>query len=353
MPQLSRYHIDQSYDWNYQNPPSFAKIPHDVVAAAKTTIPGTWSLCGLPAASPLGIAAGPLLNGDWLLYYAGLGFDILTYKTVRSAFRPCYAAPNLQPVAVEQMTGSEESVSAETTMKGTWAVSFGMPSQEPEVWRTDVARIRRQLPAEKLLCVSVVGTMQPNWTIDDLADDYARCAAWAVHSGADVVEANFSCPNVTSCDGQLYQNPQDAGKVAARIRQLVGNSPLVLKVGYLPDPTQQQAFLEAVADSASAIATTNGIAARITNGTDPMWQGERRGICGDGIRTESLRQVASMRDIIRRRNLPIELVGVGGIKNHKHVQQYLDAGASTVQLATQVMLDPTVGIQIKEEWNSN
>ncbi|MEZ6121498.1 MAG: hypothetical protein R3C28_33755, partial [Pirellulaceae bacterium] len=351
MPQLSRYDIDQSYDWNYQNPPSLENIPHDVVAAAKTTIPGLWSICGLRVASPLGIAAGPLLNGDWLLYYAGLGFDILTYKTVRSGFRTCYAAPNLQPVAVDQMTGSEESVSADETMRGTWAVSFGMPSQDPEVWRTDVARIRRQLPADKLLCVSVVGTMQPNWTIDNLADDYARCAAWAVQSGADMVEANFSCPNVTSCDGQLYQNPSDAGKVAARIREYVGDIPVILKVGYLPDPVQQHALLQAVAESASAIATTNGIAAQVTNQNGMMWQGERRGICGDGIRSESLRQVASMRNIIQRHNLPIELVGIGGIQNHKHVQQYLAAGASTVQLATQAMLDPTVAFQIRQEWN--
>ncbi|MEZ6120957.1 MAG: hypothetical protein R3C28_30920 [Pirellulaceae bacterium] len=74
-------------------------------------------------------------------------------------------------------------------------------------------------------------------------------------------------------------------------------------------------MLQAVAESASAIATTNGIAAQVTNQNGMMWQGERRGICGDGIRSESLRlKFSSCRNIIQRHNLPIELVGIGGIK---------------------------------------
>ena len=50
----------------------------------------------------------------------------------------------------------------------------------------------------KLLVVSVVGTVQDGWSMDDLADDYARCARWAVESGADAVETNFSCPSRAS-----------------------------------------------------------------------------------------------------------------------------------------------------------
>src|SRR5258706_12511947 len=46
---------------------------------------------GLKVRSRLGIAAGILLNSKWVAAYAGLGFDVLTYKTVRSSHRPCYA----------------------------------------------------------------------------------------------------------------------------------------------------------------------------------------------------------------------------------------------------------------------
>src|SRR5262245_62215826 len=55
-------------------------------------------LFGRPLNSSLGIAAGPLLNSKWVEAYARLGFDILTYATVRSAFRPAYALPNIRHV---------------------------------------------------------------------------------------------------------------------------------------------------------------------------------------------------------------------------------------------------------------
>ena len=81
----------QSYQWNYDHPP-------DVVDVSLEPMGGEWEFCGQTVASPLGMPAGPLLNGRWILYYAGLGFDVLTYKTVRSSQRPCYDLPNLQPV---------------------------------------------------------------------------------------------------------------------------------------------------------------------------------------------------------------------------------------------------------------
>src|SRR5262245_59270420 len=86
-----RYDRTQTYDWNYDHAP-------DPVAVQTPALPGRWEVCGTRVGSPLGVPAGPLLNGRWVLYYASLGFDVLTYKTVRSGPRPCYPLPNLQPV---------------------------------------------------------------------------------------------------------------------------------------------------------------------------------------------------------------------------------------------------------------
>ena len=145
-----------------------------------------------------------------MLYYASLGFDVLTYKTVRSAARACYDLPNLQPIRERQVGGGaagEDAVTADDEMRGSWAVSFGMPSRDPSVWRPDVTATRSTLPTGKLLSVSVVASPEPDWTPEQLADDYAACARQAAEAGADCVEANFSCPNVQSRDGQLYQQP--------------------------------------------------------------------------------------------------------------------------------------------------
>src|SRR5207244_964147 len=51
----------------------------------------------------LGIAAGPLLNARWVEAYARLGYDILTYATVRSAFRPAWSLPNIRHVENQEL----------------------------------------------------------------------------------------------------------------------------------------------------------------------------------------------------------------------------------------------------------
>ena len=220
MSPLAAYDPRLSWEQNLENAPPVASMP------ASTADP-LWSFLGLPVASPLGVAAGPLLCGQWLLHYASLGYDILTWKTVRSQAHPCYAPPNLVPVRCGPLTQSGTTVPTAEHMQGSWAVSFGMPSVAPRVWIEDIRSTRRQLPPEKLLVVSVVGTQPATARLDDLADDYARCAVWAAEAGADVVEMNFSCPNVSSVDGQLFQHPRDAAFVAARVRQEVPDQPLI------------------------------------------------------------------------------------------------------------------------------
>ena len=338
---LPRYDRRQSYDWNYEHAPAPPSVEEPPVA-------GRWDFCGLPVASPLGIAAGPLLNGRWILFYAALGFDVLTYKTVRSRFRACYATPNLQPVISQPLHGSDAVLPTNVEMDGSWAVSFGMPSRAPDVWRSDVEATRRALPPHKLLSVSVVATPEPDWTHDDLAEDFARCAKWAVESGADCVEANFSCPNVSSVDGQIFQQPKVASLVAASVREAVGRKPLLLKIGHVPDEALATDLCRAVAPHADALVMVNCISAAVVDAAGrPMFEGQKRGIAGDAIREAALEQVRLFARVIRTERLRLRLVGVGGIATAEHVHASIKSGSHAVQLATAAMLDPTVGLKIR------
>ena len=56
-----RYDIGQTYAWNYRHAPDGESTPG--TADRFAPLPGIWDFCGRPAPSPLGIAAGPLLNG--------------------------------------------------------------------------------------------------------------------------------------------------------------------------------------------------------------------------------------------------------------------------------------------------
>ncbi len=338
----ARYDVSRDYAWNYAHSPQ--PIDCDV-----PEVPGDWTFCGLKAASPLGMPAGPLLNGDWILHYAALGFDVLTYKTVRSGFRECYPLPNLVPVQTGPLHGGELELPVASTMPGSWAVSFGMPSQAPDKWRADIERTRQKLAADKLLNVSVVGTVQPEWSIDDLASDYAQCAKWAVDSGADTVEVNYSCPNVSTCDGQLYQQPADARLVTQAVRDAVGQTPLIVKIGHITAESEAVALLDALLP-ATALAMTNSVAATI-RGADGglLFDGQKRGICGAATFEASLAQTQLFARLIRERGRGPKLIGVGGASTADHVRAYLDAGAECVHIATAAMVDPTVALKIRAE----
>jgi len=193
--------------------------------------------------SRLGVAAGILLNSRWVECYSRLGFDILTYKTVRSSERPCYPLPNW--VFVESVNdlepGSDEILRkarrrARDPAEVTSAVCFGMPSQPPEVWRKDVRRARGKLRRGQLLVVSVVGTPAEGGGEASLVEDFCRCARWADEAGADIVEANFSCPNVCTAEGSIYQAPGASGRLALALREALPSTPLFIKSGWLANP---------------------------------------------------------------------------------------------------------------------
>ena len=341
--ELPRYDPQRSYAWNYDHAPD----PVEFIAA---TVPGNWAFCGIPVSSPLGIPAGPLLNGRWILYYAGLGFDVLTYKTVRSTLRTCYDPPNLQPVACGQLDGSEGELRAADRMAGSWAVSFGMPSNDPDVWRKDIEQTRARLPDDKVLSVSVVGTVQDGWTTDDLASDYAQCARWAVDSGADCVETNFSCPNVSTCDGQLFQNATQAGVVAKAVRERIGRVPFIVKVGHVTRRSDAEELLNALVPDVTAVALTNSVATKVLGEhNEYLFDGQPRGICGEGILDASIQQTRLFADVIQDRGMPLELIGVGGIRHANDVRRYLESGANTVHVATSAMVNPGVGLEIRSE----
>jgi dihydroorotate dehydrogenase (NAD+) catalytic subunit len=342
---LPRYDPTKTYRWNYDHAP-------EPTAVSVPAVSGRWNFCGLPVESPLGIAAGPLLNGKWCLTYAALGFDVLTYKTVRSAERACYPLPNLQPVSCENLSGDETRVTPAEQMHGSWAVSFGMPSSAPEIWRRDIEWTRANLSTTKVLCVSVVGTIQDGWTLDDLAEDYALCARWAVESGADCIETNFSCPNVSTCDGQLYQDAEQSRHVAKAVREAIGTVPLILKIGHLRTDESIAALLAGVGDLVDGLAMTNSIATTVgESASDLMFDRQLRGICGEAIRDASVSQTRRFAEAIQDRSLPIKLIGVGGIGTAADVRRYLDAGAHACHLATSAMINPAVGIEIRRNFS--
>jgi dihydroorotate dehydrogenase (NAD+) catalytic subunit len=346
------YDIEQAYQFNYDRGPVFP-------AQAKAIPTGPMkTLLGLEVRSRLGISAGLLLNSKWVLGYAQRGFDILTYKTVRTSYRPCYEPPNW--VFVEAAEG-EGAVYATKRLPDdpaqiSSAVCFGMPSMAPHTWREDVRRAKTALRPGKILIVSVVATADDNATPRAVADDFAQCAEWAAEAGADVIEANFSCPNVCSKEGSIYTDAQLSRTIAGAIRKSIGAKPLLIKAGQFSDIARLRSFLKFINGIADGITMVNAVSRPVLHPNGRPVFGEpfvKAGVLGRGIHQACVDGVKRAADIIRETDLNLTVVGVGGVSTDQDVQDFFDAGAAAVLMGSSPMYMPDLAAEMKArhpEW---
>lgn len=355
---MSTYRVDRSYNWNYQRGPSFeGSFPQVPETPAK-------SFFGHTVHSRVGIAAGLLLNAKWIRTYARLGYDILTYKTVRSRARACYPLPNwifidhegpLDPRRRDEVLVRARRRPRDPA-KVTGSVSFGMPSKAPEVWMADIGEARRVLGAGQVLVVSVVASPGPGDRAADMVSEFARLAGMAAEAGAQVVEANLSCPNVVTAEADIYLEPGLSRRVAGEIRQAVGGVPVTLKAGYFEDRDTLEKFLHAVDGLADGVVLVNAISRRIVNpdGTPAFGPGrEVAGIIGRTIHDPCLRNVADAVEIVGRDQLSLRVLAVGGVMTEHDAAAYFDAGAYAVLMGGAPMFDPMLAVRMKAahpEW---
>ena len=344
---LPVYDIHQDYDWNYAHAPSCPWNPID----SMDPYSGQWTYAGLSVPSPLAMAAGPLLNSQWLLYYARLGFDVLTYKTVRRCERASYRMPNLVPVVSDVLTPGVPAVNAQATMGDARAVSFGMPSKMPAVWR----------PTSPL---SVTLGFSPDpfgLSGGDSRCDDQRCGSGrglrpmrgvGFESGADVVELNFSCPNVSTSDGQL-SNQLDAAKgVLETVRAAVGDRPLLVKLGVVDDMEQIDLWIALAQLTRIGLVMINCVGARVrtvdASSNTFHFGGVSRGIAGKAIAPAVKQQFHAFAEARKRQQASVSLLPVGGIDQAEEVTWFLDRGAEAIQVATAPMLNPHWAMEIRQ-----
>ncbi len=348
------YNIQETYEWNYARGPQFASAP-----PPRTDGP-LKEFLGLPVRSKIGIAAGLLLNSKWVEGYAQRDFDILTYKTVRSAPRPCYPPPNW--VFVEDNSGgADEPVYVTETIPAnpaeiSSAVCFGMPSMAPEIWREDVRRTKSLIQPGQILIVSVVATPSDQPTAAAIGEDFARCARWAVEAGADVIEANFSCPNVCSAEGTIYLDVALSKQIAAAVRQAIGSRPLLLKIGHFQDAAKFRSFLRAMHGLANGVTLVNGMSRPVLRRDGRPAFGPRfvkAGVLGRAIHEPSVESVRQAARIVNDERLDLTIAAVGGVSTVESAKEFFDAGGDAVLLGSSPMYLPEIAAEMKRahpEW---
>jgi dihydroorotate dehydrogenase (NAD+) catalytic subunit len=338
------YRTDRSYSWNYDHSP---KLPR--VRRMPAGVGG--QLFHYPLNSPLGIAAGPLLNSKWVEAYARLGYDVLTYATVRSSFAAAHALPNIRAVENREQAAI---ATRRTGVNGdlTLAISLGTPSMEPDVWRKDVTRARERIGKGQILIVSVLGTVPTGGDREGLVADYARCAQWAAEAGAHVIEVHLAWPDPFSDQPQaIYENLPLSAQILHRVRTSV-SVPVTAKFGAFRSPRLLHDTATKLAAWASGFTLVHGFQRRVLDESGNVaFEGtgrDRADIVGGDTYPAASRQVAELLAWRRAGCWERAILAVGGITNAERAHDLLREGANAVLVATAALYTPLFAVQFRE-----
>jgi len=344
------YRLERTFEQNAAAGPSFAGSYPDVPATPPK------DFFGHRVASRIGIAASLAMNEQWFEFFSRLGFDLLTYKTIRSRERRAHAPPNW--LYVDEANARADGAAALQAIGGvpaaplfaTAAGSIGMPSSPPEAWRRDIRNCRARLRSGQVMIVSVVGTSDADTTEEDFVKDFAALTGEARDAGAQVVELNFSCPNVGRRESEVYRNVEVATRIARAARAAAGSLPLLVKVGSIEQRETMTALLRALAGLADGVVMINAPSRMIVDAAGSAAFGagrEHAGMMGGATFEVAMKCVRNAIEIVQRDGLDLHVLAVGGVCSPERIGAFFDAGAYAVLAASACAWDPYLAIRAK------
>lgn len=348
------YDPTKSYEDNYEKGP-FGDFKKGQTYKQKGE--PTYEFLGQKVYLPFGIPAGPLLNSNFIKSAFQRGFDVCVYKTVRADVFPCHPFPNVLAIHFKgknlTLKMLEDNVVADLRYEDPISItnSFGVPSRKPTVWQEDVKKAISYAGKGQVLILSFMGTVKKDQTQQEFIDDFVLAAKLAKETGAKVLEANLSCPNIGN-EGLVCYNLEVTKKVVQGIRKTISNTPLVLKIGYYRNDGDLKKFAEIASEYANDIAGINTLQAAVVNERGeqalPGPGRLRSGVCGQGIRWAGLETVRKLKTLKEKHKFSFGITGVGGVVKPQDYFEYRKAGADCVMSATGAMWNPYLAQQIKE-----
>ena len=349
------------YDMNASFAENYAKGPHieGTIPLRKMPDKQEWySFLGHSIASRIGIPACCIMTSKGIALAARLGFDILTYKTIRSIVVPepplphiCYVDCNC-PITADTI-GSIVNESRQPPQKADYIAlsnSFGIISSSLDLITNDIICARNSLQEGQVLIVSIFGSEQENRS---MIEDFVFIAKIAYCAAAHIIEVNLSCPNV-GCKEPMYKNSVLVYQIIHAITQAIPDCPLIAKVGLFYDKqNMKEMFYAACKGGARGICGINSVPMEVVNNENTPIFGESRrvsGVSGMPIRDIALQFVKDAREIIEQENLDLALLATGGVTTAEHFQEFLNAGADVVLSATGTIHNPYIACEYHQRY---
>ena len=320
--------------------------------------PPQFNYLGQKVNLPFGIPAGPLLNSNYIKAAFNNGYDIAVYKTVRSESYPSHPFPNVLGVHIEgdlTLERAKEPILADTNYTKPISItnSFGVPSKDPSVWQEDVQKAMTYVGEGQVLVLSFMGTVKKNQTEKEFISDFVLAAQLAHETGALILEGNLSCPNIGN-EGLVCYNLNITRRIVNAVREKIGSTPLIWKVGYYESDVQLSELAKIAHETNSSLSVINTMPGIIidSHGKQALPGSPARlrsGVCGASIKWAGIDMVKRLHNIRMLKGYNFTIDGVGGVISPEDYFDYKDAGADGVFSATGAMWNVNLAHEIKQE----
>lgn len=148
--------------------------------------------------------------------------------------------------------------------------------------------------------------------------------------GVSAVELNLSCPHVRGYGSEVGSDPVLVKNI---VKELKGTLSIPVWSKLSPNVTSILDIARSASDSDALVLinTLRGMAINIYNRM-PVLTNVYGGVSGPSIKPVGLRLVYEV-----RKEMDIDIIGVGGIGNHEDALEYIMAGANAFQIGTALM----------------
>ncbi|MCA9349625.1 dihydroorotate dehydrogenase [Candidatus Saccharibacteria bacterium] len=173
-------------------------------------------------------------------------------------------------------------------------------------------------------------------------EEYRALAEFADEMKVDYLELNLSCPNTDH--GKIVSfDPELVGEIVKVVLDVTSSVKVTVKVSPYTDPNllkivaDKLALLHQEYDRLVGVVTMNTIpnALVLDKGKSVIGAG-LAGMSGKAVMPFALGQVFQFRQLLPD---TMAVIGVGGIETYEDLNQYFEAGASSVQAATLIVRD--------------
>lgn len=189
-----------------------------------------------------------------------------------------------------------------------------------------ISRLKKDYPT-KVIVASIMGRNEDEWTL---------LASMAEKAGADMVECNFSCPQMTveGMGSDVGQN-NDLVRTYTMATKKGCSIPVIAKmtpnITHIAEPSL--ACVEGGADAIAAINTIKSVTFKKRSNVNGFKTVS--GYSGKAIKPIAQRMILEIATAPGMQGTPIS--GIGGVETWKDALEYIHLGCSNVQVCTSVM----------------